>query len=275
MSFAGIESFHTDASEIAETKTIAGVEVADVDTPTAIARVETTIMERGLLRLAFLNAHCVNVSRRDHGYRQALSAFLVLPDGIGVDIAAKLLHGLSFRENLNGTDFVPQLLEKLQRPLTVALVGGAPGIGEAAALRLAARSPHHHFVAVSDGFFGEAKREQVLEQLADLDADIVLVAMGVPAQELFISRHLDARHGRVFVGVGALFDFLAGRVRRAPALVRRARLEWAFRLLLEPERLWRRYVLGNPRFLFGVLRDLAANGPAPVETSASERRRRS
>ena len=95
----------------------------------------------------------------------------------------------------------------------------------------------------------------ILTALEHADADIVLVAMGVPAQELFLVNTLNSRHGRLFVGVGALFDFYAGNVSRAPALVRRLRMEWVWRLALEPARLWRRYILGNPAFLLGILRD--------------------
>ncbi|MBO0904072.1 WecB/TagA/CpsF family glycosyltransferase [Jiella sp. MQZ13P-4] len=234
---------------------IAGLALADIAGCDAIARVEAALDRRQVLRLGFVNAHCVNVARRDRDYRAALSTFLLLPDGIGVDIAAQILHGAPFTENLNGTDFVPRLAAALAAPRRIALVGAAPGVARRAADNLRQVVPQHEVIVVADGYFGTTGLAGVLSRLQALKPDIVLVGMGVPAQELFIARHLDARHGTVFVAVGALFDFLAGNVARAPKTVRRLRLEWAWRLALEPKRLFRRYVFGNPVFLRDVLLD--------------------
>ncbi|MCP3053716.1 WecB/TagA/CpsF family glycosyltransferase [Aurantimonas marianensis] len=234
---------------------IAGIAVTDLSGAAVIAALAGALASGRTTRLAFLNAHCVNLARRHAAYKRALERFVVIPDGIGVDIAARMLYGKPFTENLNGTDFLPRLLAALDGRLRVALIGGAPGIAGRAAARLAAEIPAHDYIVVSHGFFDHEACAGVLDDLAAAEADIVLVAMGVPAQELFIADHLDARHGRLFVGVGALFDFLAGNVARAPLAVRRARMEWVWRLMLEPGRMWRRYILGNPRFLLGILRD--------------------
>ncbi|MEH6720274.1 MAG: WecB/TagA/CpsF family glycosyltransferase [Aurantimonas endophytica] len=233
---------------------IAGVAVADATAGTVIAALGASLAAGQMTRLAFVNAHCVNLVRRDPRYRDALAQFLVLPDGIGIEIAGRILHGAPFCENLNGTDFVPRLLASLREPLRVALVGGSPGVAERAAAKLAASIPAHVYLPISDGYFG-ADHAPVLASLTTARPDIVLVAMGVPGQELFIADHLDDRHGRLFIGVGALFDFLAGHVTRAPRAVRALRLEWLWRLGLEPGRLWRRYILGNPLFLLEILRD--------------------
>lgn len=239
---------------------IAGLAIADISGEEAIGCVEAALASRRVLRLGFVNAHCVNVARRNPAYRAAIADFLLLPDGIGVDIGAKILHGRAFAENLNGTDFVPRLAMALSRPVRIALLGAAPGIAERAAENLARVVPQHRVFAVSDGYFGAAGRTEVLARLSAEKPDIVLVAMGVPAQEIFIADHLDARHGTVFVAVGALFDFLAGNVPRAPRLARKLRAEWLWRLALEPKRLFRRYVLGNPLFLRDVLLDRLRSG---------------
>ena len=91
-------------------------------------------------------------------------------------------------------------------------------------------------------------------------ANLLLVAMGNPLQEHFIADKLGPQHCSVAAGVGALFDFFADEVQRAPEFVRKARLEWIFRLWLEPRRLWRRYVLGNPAFLMRIARQYAMGG---------------
>ncbi len=173
----------------------------------------------------------------------------MLPDGIGVDLGSRLLHGAPFPENLNGTDFTPALLQGLQGPCSVALVGARPGVANRAAAALARLAPRHAYHVVSDGFFAPDDEAGILDALASLRPDILLVAFGNPRQERWIAERLDARHCAAAMGVGALFDFLAGEVPRAPEAVRAARLEWAWRLAQEPGRLWRRYVLGNPAFL--------------------------
>lgn len=240
------------------TLTIAGIPVMNIDGDAMIDTLARRLADGDVTRLAFLNAHCVNVSRADPAYRKALSVFHVIPDGIGVDIAAKVLYGAPFLENLNGTDFVPRFLRTLKRPLRVALVGGAPGIAERAAETLARIAPSHSYAAVSDGFFGEDGRGAVLDQLAAGHFDVVLVAMGVPAQERFIADHFGPEHGQLVIGVGALLDFLSGDMLRAPKPIRQLRLEWVWRLALEPRRLFRRYVLGNPAFLAALARDYLA-----------------
>lgn len=236
---------------------IAGISVANLTGEAAIDRIAAGLDVGATQRLAFLNAHCVNVSRGNAAYRAALSQFTVLPDGVGIDMAARHLYGAPFVENLNGTDFVPRLLATLPGGLKVALLGGAPGVAHRAAARLRSEHPKHRYIVVSDGFFEADARDAVLADLERADADIVLVAMGVPSQEMFIADHMGPQHGRLAIGVGALFDFLAGNVARAPHVVRDLRLEWVYRLGLEPARLWRRYVLGNPLFLLGILRDKA------------------
>lgn len=244
-----------DGKSASNALVIAGLAVADLTAEDAIGKLAADLDAGRFRRVAFLNAHCVNLVRRDDAYRSRLENFLILPDGIGVDFAARLLHGKAFTANLNGTDFVPLLLGALPRPLKVALVGAAPGIAERAAERLAGYAPQHEIIAASDGFFDRDDPSDLLERLELMRPDIVLVGMGVPLQERFIADHLDERHGRLLIGVGALFDFMAGHARRAPVAWRKARLEWAWRLAEEPKRLWQRYVLGNPLFLLEVLRD--------------------
>jgi exopolysaccharide biosynthesis WecB/TagA/CpsF family protein len=135
----------------------------------------------------------------------------------------------------------------------VALFGGKPGVAERAAATLATLAPSHRYTVLSDGYGDASRNETVQAQLAANRADIVLVALGNPLQELWIHDNLDVRHCGLALGIGALFDFLAGDVSRAPPWIRQLRLEWAFRLAQEPGRLWRRYVFGNPLFLWRML----------------------
>ena len=232
-----------------EMRSILGVPVVAMDGAAAFAMVREAVATRTHRRFAFLNAHGANLAHGDPTFRKTLRGFTVLPDGAGVDIASKWLYGAPFPANLNGTDFVPALLNRQREGWTVGLLGAAPGVAEVAAANWAAAFPQHEFRIVSDGFLDAAKRDRVLSGLVDAPVDLLLVAMGNPQQEMFIAQHVDARHATVVMGVGALLDFAAGRVVRAPKPLRRARIEWTFRLLQEPRRLWRRYVIGNPLFL--------------------------
>jgi exopolysaccharide biosynthesis WecB/TagA/CpsF family protein len=235
------------------TRNIFGVRVADMARADALAVLHRAIDERRHTRLAFCNAHTANIAWSDAAFRNALETFLVLPDGFGVDIAARWLSGAPFAANLNGTDFTPELLTSAQKPLRVAMIGGRPGMAARAASALRALDGRHEFGPVLDGFAEESAVSAWLASLENRPADIILVAMGNPKQEFWIATRLAARHGVLAIGVGALFDFLAGDVRRAPPMLRKLRLEWVWRLALEPQRLFRRYVLGNPLFLMRLL----------------------
>lgn len=213
------------------------------------------------IKLAFANAHFVNEAARDATFRAILPQLLILPDGIGVDIGSKLLYGTKFPANLNGTDFVPKFLMQHTGALRVALIGAKPGVAEKAAATLRAQALHHEISVLSHGYFTPAEETALLAKLAEAPADVLLVAFGNPAQEKWIAGKATPAHARLAIGVGALFDFLAGDVIRAPDGVRALRLEWAWRLAQEPARLWRRYILGNPAFLLRILRQKLSGGP--------------
>lgn len=232
---------------------ILGVPVQNLSREAAVERIRNTIVSGGHLKIAFLNAHCGNIAATNAEYLETLLDFLVLPDGIGADLAGRILQGEPFRANLNGTDFVPHVLREIRAPITVGLLGARPGHAEKAAARLARSFPHHRFEVIGDGYFRPEQEHALLERIAQVQPALLLVAMGVPRQELWIRQNLDEQHARVALGVGALIDFLSGAVPRAPGWIRKLRLEWLYRLFLEPRRMWKRYVLGNPLFLWRVI----------------------
>ncbi|MDL2401473.1 WecB/TagA/CpsF family glycosyltransferase [Rhizobium mayense] len=204
--------------------------------------------------ISFVNAHNMLLMLRDGDYRDVLVQNLVLPDGVGLDIASRAAHGLSFPANLNGTDFVPALLTFMDRPKRIGLIGGRRDVVERAAENFHNHAPWHEFIVIADGYFDKAKSDLVTAEVNRRKIDVLIVAMGTPLQEKWVAEHIDAQHARLVLTVGALFDFVSGTVPRAPALVRALRFEWMFRLLQEPRRLWRRYVLGVPLFFFQVIR---------------------
>lgn len=207
-------------------------------------------------RVAFVNAHCVNVAATDAAYRSALqSADMLLPDGAGMELAAKL-HSTRFAANLNGTDLGPELARVLAaRGLSLFLMGAAPGVAERAGARLQELAPGLRLAGTRDGFAGLDDTQTAIDAVNASGADMVWMATGVPHQDLWLAQHASALQPRFVMGVGALLDFLSGRIARAPRWMRQARLEWLWRLALEPRRMFRRYILGNIAFLGRAVAD--------------------
>ncbi len=235
-------------------------------TPAWLAEVVLAALAPGgaPVAVAFCNAHTAELALDDPEFAAALQRFVVVNDGIGLEIAARFLEGRGFPDNLNGTDFLPYLFARLERPARVYLLGAAPGIAGEAGDRFAARFPNVDIVGARDGYFAPEQEAEVVAAVAATRPDIVLVAFGNPKQELFIARHFEALGAKAAFGVGALLDFTAGKVARAPAWMRKARLEWAFRMAQEPGRLVRRYTVGIGWFLVAVLRLWLSAGPRQI-----------
>ena len=206
---------------------------------TVVGEVVAAVREHRALRLAFANTHLLYCAARDAAFAHELDNFFIVNDGLGVDILSQIATGQRFQENLNGTDLTPRIIEALPAGTRLFLLGGRPEVAQRTAAVIARRWPHVDVCGVRDGY---GRPEQAVADIEHAKPDLVLVAMGNPLQERLISE-CSRRIGAVFIGVGALFDFLAGAVPRAPESWRRMRLEWLYRLSREPRRLWRRYTI--------------------------------
>lgn len=208
-----------------------------------------------------VNAHTLNLAWSDPGFRRILNeADLLLNDGSGVGLAGRMA-GKPFPDNLVGTDLVPQLCEiAVPRGVGVYLLGGIPGVPERAAERLGEMIPGLRISGARHGYFQETENHGVVEAINRSGAGILLVAFGNPLQETWIHRNAGALRCDVCIGVGGLFDHLAGRLRRAPRWMRRAGIEWVHILLGQPHK-WRRYILGNPLFLIRAMKSRILGGP--------------
>lgn len=208
------------------------------------------LLAPGRRRAFFINAHCCNILAKDRLYRDAVARVdMLLPDGIGVTLAGKMT-GQSLTENLNGTDLIEPLMRRVaQLGRSVYLFGGTSGTAEAAAQTLQTRIPALKIAGTRDGYAGAQDAGAVVADINASGADIVIVALGVPMQEHWIDQHGPDLNASLCLGVGAALDFLAGNVTRAPAPVRKIKMEWAWRLAMEPRRMAKRYLWGNLEFL--------------------------
>jgi N-acetylglucosaminyldiphosphoundecaprenol N-acetyl-beta-D-mannosaminyltransferase len=203
-------------------------------------------------RVMYVNAHVVNRSRALPDLAAALrTADLVYCDGYGVRLAARTLD-LPVPHRMTGADWIWGLAALCEaQGKSLYLLGADPTLARAAADRLRRWYPRLRIAGSHHGYaeLGSAQNERVIEDINAADPDIVLVGMGTPKQELFVDRYADRLGADVLWTVGALFDYIAGRVPRAPRWLADNGLEWIFRLAIEPHRMWRRYLLGNPAFL--------------------------
>jgi len=174
---------------------------------------------------------------------------VVLNDGIGYRLASKM-RGIEVQYNFNGTDLIPRLFEELSAPLKVFFYGATVESNDLAAQAFEQRYSKVTCVGKLGGFVSD---DDAARQIADSNCDLLLVAKGNPKQERFIIDYRDRLNCKLAIGVGGLFDFVSGLKPRAPSFFRATGMEWAYRLLIEPRRMFKRYVIGNPVFLTRAL----------------------
>jgi N-acetylglucosaminyldiphosphoundecaprenol N-acetyl-beta-D-mannosaminyltransferase len=234
-----------------------GVRICNLAQHDAVALLEEALCEYdGQSRAVyFVNAHTLNLASRRMGYRTLLNrAYRVFGDGTGVRWAARL-RGVRMKANLNGTDLVPRLFsDTAGRGYRYFLLGATADTIARAAAAAGERFPGWTLAGFHHGFIPKRRCRDVIEQINDANPHVLLVGMGNPLQERWIDRHLDALRVPLCMGTGGLFDHWAGNLRRAPRWVRWLGCEWAQLLLQQPHK-WRRYLLGNPRFLWRMIAD--------------------
>lgn len=238
----------------AEIRAIMGLRYWDVELGPAAQFLVNAAVAHKRLQVYFVNAHCVNIAARDPGYAQLLrSSPFLFADGAGMALAARLT-GVPLANNVNGTDLFPRLCAAAAaESVPIAFLGARPGVARQCATLMERQYPGLRVVWVEDGYLSHEAERSKLAELNNSGARLLFVAKGVPTQEHWIAANAAQLAPPVILGVGALFDFYSGTVPRAPPLMRKLRMEWAFRLLHEPRRLFRRYVLGNPEFIARAL----------------------
>jgi N-acetylglucosaminyldiphosphoundecaprenol N-acetyl-beta-D-mannosaminyltransferase len=221
------------------------------------------------------NAHLVTLAERDARFAAAMQgADLSVPDGVSVVMASRIL-GQPIPERVTGGDLMERMCaEAAHYGFRVFFLGGLPGAAQMAAFNLRLHYPGLNICGTfcpPRGFENDpAERERIFEAIEQSSPDLLCVAFGAPKQEIWMQEN----RGRLRVGailpVGAAFDTQAGLRRRAPLWVQHMALEWLFRLMMEPRRLGRRYLVGNTRFILLVLRQWARETTERLQARAAQ-----
>lgn len=250
---------------------VLGVHVSAVDRHGALAEIRRWIEGGDRHYVCVTGVHGIMESQRDDALREIHNnSGLTTPDGMPL-VWCSHAAGAAHVRRVYGPDLMLDVLEAgLPFGWRHYFYGGAEGVAEELADRLGARFGGLVVAGTYSPPFRpltEAESAAVVERLNGSGADVIWVGLSTPKQERWMAQHRPLLQAPVLVGVGAAFDFHAGRVRQAPAWVQRAGMEWAFRLLMEPRRLWRRYLRNNPAFVLRIVR----NRPRllqPVSTTA-------
>lgn len=231
---------------------VLGVPVHPLTVQEALAWLSEAIGRREPVTVVSLNGALLRRALRDPEVAAAVrAATLLLPDGVGVLLAARIL-GAPVRRRLAGVDLADALcVAAAAHGWSLFLLGAAPGVAEAAAARLTARDPALRVAGTAHGFFRQADEPALLARIERAAPDILLVAFGAPRQEQWLASRGPALGVPVMMGVGGTLDVLAGRARRAPRWVQAAGLEWLYRMAREP---WRWSVVRTipPLFLIAL-----------------------
>ena len=234
---------------------ILGVRIANLHTIEAVAHMQKLIWAEGMYARAvyIVNAHTLNIACDDPTYREVLNdADTVFGDGTGVRWAARW-QGKKMIDNLVGTDLLPFFfVNTMERRYRYYLVGAQPEVVARAAGFLTAQFPGLNVVGHQHGHYDRATHDDVIAKINEAKPDVLMVGMGNPIQERWIHDNRKQLTGvKLAVGVGGLFDHWGGVLTRAPRWVRRNGFEWAQLMVQQPHK-WRRYLVGNPKFLARV-----------------------
>jgi len=236
---------------------VLGVGVSAINMAMALEIIEGWIARREHHYVCVTGVHGVMESQRDRRLRRIHNqAGLVTPDGMPL-VWLSRLKGHRHVARVYGPDLMLTLCERsVARGYRHFFYGGAEGVPEQLVANLRRRFPGLQVVGIYSPPFRPLtpeEDEQVVQMINQAAPDIVWVGLSTPKQERWMATHIGRVKAPVLIGVGAAFDFLAGRKRQAPRWMQRSGLEWLFRLLTEPRRLWRRYLINNPLFVLLVL----------------------
>lgn len=205
--------------------------------------------------------HVVSMLKDTEMFELYSRAMFRFADGMPLVWFSKLLRGQSLPERVTGADLLPEIARLAAlNGLKLYFLGGMPGVADKAAIKLKQKNPALNVVGAYSPPFGferdSAESERIVKMINDSGAEILFVGVGAPKQEKWAARYMEQLNVGPILGVGASFDFAAGTIKRAPLWVQRIGMEWSWRLMQEPGRLWKRYILKDSQFVWLMVREL-------------------
>lgn len=251
--FISSELFKEEGSHLDSDFSLFNVRVNNETLEQALEEIVPTQSTNETNLFFFINVNSINQARSSDEFTAILNqSHKSYADGSGMRIGARRI-GVSLKDNLNGTDLFPHICQRAQaKQKSVYMLGAAPGVADAAANWVSKQYPLLNIAGVQHGYFSPEENEALVESINESGADILLVAMGSPVQEGWLVANQSKLTCESALAVGGLFDFYSGRISRAPMWVRELGMEWIWRLANEPVKKFKRYVIGNPWFMFGL-----------------------
>ena len=230
---------------------VLGVSYDNVTMEEALARGRQILQGDRTCYCVTPNAEMAYEALQDEGFRRLLNgAELVLPDGAGVILGAKLLK-TPLKQKVAGIEFAQNMLSVMEElGSRLYLLGSKPGVAELAGKKMLEKHPKLQICGMADGYFKD--EAEVVEKINTAQADAVYVCLGSPKQEYFMQKHREALSAKLLCGLGGTLDGIAGTVKRAPRWMIRLQLEWLYRLIKEPRRFKR--MLRLPKFIFAAVK---------------------
>lgn len=231
---------------------ILGVGVSAINMEVAVRRTEQLLDRGGQGYVCVTGVHGIMEAQTDKSFRDILNnSFLTTPDGMPTVWLGRI-HGFREMQRVYGPDYMLALCESsVARGYKHFLYGGKPGVAEELRQELTRRFPGLQIVGTYTPPFrplNAGEESDLRSQLQASEADVLWCGLSTPKQERFMAAYSHRLPVKLMVGVGAAFDLLSGNLSEAPDWMKRAGLQWLYRLIKEPRRLWRRYLLNNPRF---------------------------
>lgn len=210
-----------------------------------------------------LNTHSFNVALRDKDFLYALlNSDMLLPDGIGIVFALRFLQGKKVKKIAGYDLFIYELEHLNDKAGSCFFLGSSENVLRLILQRISIEYPQIKVASYSPPFKSEFSKEdniQMIEAVNNFKPDVLFIGMTAPKQEKWAFTHFDLLNVKHIDCIGAVFDFYAGTIKRAPAWVIQIRAEWLYRLLVEPKRMWRRYLVGNTKFLWFLIKEKIKN----------------
>jgi len=236
---------------------VLGIGINAINLDLAVAAVADALERRAKGYVCVTGVHGVSEAQQDPAFREILNrSFLTTPDGMPTVWIGRW-QGFRHMRRVYGPDLMLRVCEFTRaRGYTHFLYGGAPGVAEALKRRLEERFPGLKVVGTYTPPFRpltDDEEQQLLRMVGECKPDLFWIGLSTPKQEKFMAQYWQKLPATLFFGVGAAFDFHAGRMRQAPLWMQRSGLEWLFRLVCDPARLWKRYFKNNPLFLLRAL----------------------